>query len=452
MESLVRTPPQPAWEMPVAGDSSLAAIEHREPGESASVPSLPLGARPEIACAIAERSDQTSAAFGADLASGKRYGLGREEPTYYYINLLSLFGDKVPGSTIRTWAERAAEGRSAAIGAFERRLAQAGDRFDKERRCTGERPALMPDLVLQGWDEIDLGALRERHGGLLVALFHYGNHREVFLDLASLALPYVAPVAKHAYFSCTELIARGPEPFENAMRLIAVEDPRVGRQLLSGLRGGRIGLIYVDGNMGPEGDRVEEGAAEVEFLGRRIRVKLGIARLSRALRVPVLPLFVDRPHADADRASVRAGSLLPPPVDDQGQASMMQRLYDGLAAAVATDAAAWEFAFCLHRWIVDQRPATSLGRAPAAAPLTMPPDRVALLSREEQDYWVHVGCQRAYALPTWARGLYGWLGSRRASADDILAWLQRRGAQAGDARKLLSELLRRDLLVEATSA
>src|SRR5438093_650502 len=78
-----------------------------------------------------------------------------------------------------------------------------------------------------------------------------------------------------------------------ACRLIEVESARVGRDLVKGLREGRVGLIYVDGNMGPDGHKVEEGGVDVDFVGRRIRVKEGIARLSHSLRMPVLPLLVE---------------------------------------------------------------------------------------------------------------------------------------------------------------
>lgn len=434
---------------PVGQPDALACV--------AEQPTSP-GGGPEraAACGRSEQPEHHAHECPPAVAEGgagavKRYGMGAEEPAYYHINLLSLFGDRFSNITIRGWAERAAEGRAKAIRAFDDRLRRVGAAFDLERQRSGERPARMPDLALQGWEQVELTRLRECHGGLLVALFHFGSHREVCLDLASMAVPYIAPVAKQAYFNCVELMARGPEAFADAMRLVAVEDPRVGRQLLSGLRAGRIGLIYVDGNMGPEGDRVEEGAVEVDFVGRRIKVKAGIARLSQALRIPVLPLFVDRPEDARCPPSVRAGGLLMPPENDDARATLMQRLYDSLAEAVTDDPAAWEFAFCLHRWIVDAPFQPQTIRVPSEAPLAVQTRRVALLQRDAQDYWVHVGRQRAFALPMWAQGLYERLTVGTAKAVEIHAWLLAQGAPQSDARKLLAELLERDLLVEVGS-
>lgn len=376
------------------------------------------------------------------------YGFGDEEPAYYYVNFLSLFGRSVPHGIIKARAEQAAKGRGDSIRAFDERLTRMGVAFDEEYRRTGRKPTAMPSVVLNGWCSVDIPGLQARYPrGFLVALFHFGAHREILLDLASMGVPFVAPVAKQAYFACAELTARGPVAFDEAIQLLAVEDPRVGRKLLTSLRSNRVGLIYVDGNMGPDGDRLEDGAVEVDFFGRRIRVKAGVARLSHALNRPVVPLIVRQGVDAVDAPAVEALGVLMPPSDDRGRVSMMQAIYDGLADAVCKDPARWEFGFCLHRWLIDVSQAPASSAIEVGASLTVPRTLVALFFREGLDYWVHVGRQKAYIFPQWAQGLYEWLEGQVTTSRAIAAWLVRQGATDVEADKFIVELVERELLV-----
>ena len=93
---------------------------------------------------------------------------------------------------------------------------------------------------------------------------------------------------------------------------------------------------------------------------------------------------------------------------------MMQSLYRHLEARVRHAPALWEFAFCLHRWMVDgergPRPEAPSRGLPER--LTVRLDEVAFFEREGEPYWVHVGQQRAFRVPLWARGLHGFLAER----------------------------------------
>jgi lauroyl/myristoyl acyltransferase len=402
-----------------------------------------------------KESGDLSAAGGQQVAA--THGVTRPgEFIHYYTNFLGLFGNDRSAAEIRATAHAASELRVRAIDGFADRLKSLNADFLQQRKATGRRPERMPVPLMQGWDEARLQTIMEEHGGALIALFHYGDHRQIFADLASLGVPFVAPVAKQAYFECSELMKSGPEPFEHAMSLLEVEDARVGRKLFSALRKGRLGLIYVDGNMGPDGHLVEDGAVRVEFLGKRIRVKAGIARLSIGLGLPVLPLF----------ASTRNGSvhaefrplIIPPaksgPADgvqaDGALISIMQMLYTQLASEVLRAPEHWEFAFCFHRWLDEAESAGSSsagGNLPAEDhSLTVDARRITEFRRDREVFWIHVGRQRAYRLPEWAHGLYARMDSGQGTVGESLSFLQQSGCAPEQARDLMAEMMRLGLV------
>ncbi len=369
---------------------------------------------------------------------------------HYYTNLLTLFGDRQPCARIEQMAKAAQVNRSDAMLGFSARLAELAEDFAAQRQRTGERANTQANPLLHGWERSPLPGLVETHGGVLVAMFHYAGHRHVFADLASMNLDFIAPVAKQAYFECSELATVAPLGFEQAMRLIEVEDPRVGRKLLSGLRQGRIGLLYADGNMGPDGHLVDEGGVTVDFLGKSIRVKAGVARLSISLGLPIVPLII-REGADGDGLDF-GPTLLPPDKatlndvseETRAQQRIMQSLYQQLAQAVESRPERWEFAFCFHRWL-DQNSAEvteSTPRLPVSEdqPLRLNPQRVTQMQRADGVYWIHVGRQRAYRLPTWAAGLYQRVDGTR-SQSGLVADLHRAGADPAQARRLIGGLL-----------
>ena len=374
---------------------------------------------------------------------------------HYYMNLLNLFGPERDASEIRAVAQRASALREEVIDSFASRLRDLNADFSRQR-LGSERPERMPAPEMLGWDDAPLQGLVDAHGSALVALFHYGEHRRVFSDLASLGVPYVAPVAKHAYFDCCEMLGNGPDAFRHAMSLIEVEDPRVGRKLFSALRQKRVGLIYVDGNMGPDGHLVEEGAVRVDFIGKRIRVKAGIARLAIGLGLPILPLFAIH---EEGAIRLRFGAPILPPekhclsdevLGETALTSIMQELYACLADQVRRAPEHWEFAFCFHRWLDQCEASASVDvghRLPADAhTLAIDRQRTTEFLREGEVFWIHVGRQRAYRLPAWAEGFHARLDPGRATIGDSLAFLEHAGGSTGQARELLSELIHKGLL------
>lgn len=393
--------------------------------------------------------------LASTMAEGSKSGTTQPgEFIHYYTNLLTLFGEQRPVSEIKQLARAAQANRVAAMDGFSTRLADLADNYAAQRLHSGQRAAQQAQPQLQGWEQSPLPQLIAQHGGVLVAMFHYANHRHVFSDLASMGEPFVAPVAKQAYFECSELAAAAPAAFEHSMMLLEVEDRRVGRKLLSALRKGRVGLIYADGNMGPDGHLVEEGGVVVDFLGKSIRVKAGIARLAIGLGLPIVPLLV-RGDREVDQVCFRPAVLPPNKAELAGedaehaaQRDIMQSLYENLATEVERGPERWEFAFCFHRWL--DQPAADLQLDDTDAigldqPLWVDPQSVTQYQRADGVYWIHVGRQRAYRLPDWAAGLYQQMDGSQSLARSI-DHLRCAGAEPELAGQLIDGLLELQLL------
>lgn len=364
--------------------------------------------------------------------------------SHYYINLLALFGRRLPLAQIYQLAIQATASRQRMIAQFADRLSFLDREFDRDR-VERDRADRCPPARLRGMDPQQLDHSGREGRGALIALFHYGPHRDVLADLSCLGVPFVAPVAKQAYFECRALAAKAPTSFDHAMQLIEVEDPRVGMTLLRGLKRGRVGVIYVDGNMGPDGHNVNEGAVEVDFLGLPIRVKAGIARLARSMKLPILPVMTRQTPAGPEvrfgawiQARAEAGDMTPL----EAETRVMQALYDELASDVAADPTQWEFAFCLHRWRQQsETPVSAECALHDSAGLQIAPEDVALLDRSDGLYWVDVRKQKAYRIPAFARGWYECLSGREPQPEpQARAWLEGRGAEPEQARGLIREL------------
>jgi len=360
-----------------------------------------------------------------DKTTGPTSQQDANEFIYYYINLLKLFRDTKPIAEIDRLASEAMLLRRQRIYEFSQHLSHVESFF---RTSSGAKP-LEPKLT--SWNLDQLQSLREMYGSLLLAVFHFGEHRHVLSDLATLGIPFVAPIAKHAYFDATAIFRNGPEASKTAAMMLEVERRDVGRRLLGGLKAGRIGVIYVDGNMGPDGHMVEESAVEVDFLGLKMRVKSGIGRLATSLSLPVVPMLAER--------SGKGGTMLPvivPRSSPKGAAReheivrIMQECYTTLGKAVSASPQDWEFAFCLHRWISADNSSQQSDRPTfvptSSAKARIDPKNVVYYSCPDGIYWLHIERQRAYKLPSWCGDIYHLLTKTPQEVRTLLTLLQRR--------------------------
>lgn len=369
------------------------------------------------------------------------------EFVHYYANLLRLFRGSRPIECIERDALAAVALREARIQGFAHRLDSARRHFEVVR---GDARLA---ARLREWDVERLARLRRDHGGVLIAAFHYGEHRHVLSDLCCLGIPFVAPVAKRSYFDATAVFSAGPPDCAAAPMLLEVERPAVGRRLLGALKQGRIGVVYVDGNMGPDGHLVEESGTEVSLLGERIRVKCGIARLALALKLPVLPLItLPRPDLPMVADRLLAFPAILPPGDAPGERerhvrTTMQGCYDALATAVAQAPEHWEFAFCLHRWLCSGAPPCEASPcAEAGGAIAVDPTVIVHYPRPDGVFWLNVVRQRAYRLPRWCADLYPFLRNSPRAPHEVAAHLAERGASQDDVVELIGHLRAVDLV------
>lgn len=257
---------------------------------------------------------------------------------------------------------------------------------------------------LQEWQSMKGLATLQRHlqsldTPCLLALFHMGPHRDLLPDLAAAEIPFSAPIAGQVYQQFYQQKALAPRQFADCFELLAVDDPRIGRQLLQRVRAGRYLAIYVDGNMGPDGVHCKEGATQVQFGPIQIRVKAGAARLAAQFRLPLLPLFC---HSEGDISVVRAGQLLPaPPSEVAGLQHCMQQLYAQLLSHLEKRPEQWEYAACLQRWRVSSEASASeqLPDILANSRYRLSAAQIRLYQQQQQYFLVHSSRGKAIALP-----------------------------------------------------
>ncbi|WP_027672626.1 hypothetical protein [Rheinheimera baltica] len=272
--------------------------------------------------------------------------LQREMQDYYRMNFKGILGDKFTENEVSTIADQAFHCKFAQQLHFDDTLACYIAKF--QQKDYAMRP------YLSGWDCDYIHRLVNHHGGLLLGLFHYGAHRHILLDLVTMNIPSVAPIAGKAYEDLQQLVAASSPDIASQVSLIEVEDDQVSRSVFKSLKSGRVGGIYVDGNMGPTSSSSTQSTVNVNYFNYSIAVKAGIARLSMLLNFPILPVMssasIDAPH-------VNFGRLIEPNIEiakngkQQAPQHIMQTLYAGLENAVLKAPSSWEFAHCLHRWI-----------------------------------------------------------------------------------------------------
>jgi lauroyl/myristoyl acyltransferase len=305
------------------------------------------------------------------------------------LNLQYILGIKT--AEAMQLAQKASENLAMYEHSFETRIKREGELARKSDSRT-------PDCFFANWQSVNFKVreLKAQFPNVIFGLFHYGEHRHVLVDLAVNQHTFVAPIAGKAFWSIYENRKIYNKDFHQHFNLLEVESLRVGRDLVKGIRGGHAPAIYIDGNMGPDGVHAKNGAVEVDFFGKRIRVKSGVKRLSKKFLLPVVPLF-----ARVDENGKPCLSIGEPVTSS---CSMMQNLYQQLEKHVSNDPSCWEFSACLHRWIAPEYPQNQPS-------LTLNSDNIGFVpnlelvrqySKGENLFLVHIKYQKALKIPQWA--------------------------------------------------
>lgn len=329
----------------------------------------------------------------------------KSEKEFYYTNFLTLFNKNQSPEEIEALSIKAAKYRKISQEHFDVRT----DHLLSLSQVGYSEKAFQP--YFKGWNVEKINQLKNEYGGVLISLFHYGAHRHVLMDLACLGVEISAPIARKAYWKQYELRERGPSNFGQCMELLEVEGDNVGKELFLSLRAGRIGLIYVDGNMGPETNQKQENELLVDFFDKTIKVKAGIARLAQAFNYPILPLFI---VGSDENARIEFDSpILPRDKKSQSketwQLQTMQSLYTKLEKRVAEDPSQWEYAMCLHRWLAGANANKTEDKDTETRKANLPLElhhhvkinrrNVSVLKRQESVFWVDVNAEAVIPSP-----------------------------------------------------
>lgn len=399
-----------------------------------------------------------------------------EVVAYMRMNFMMLLHEQLDAQAIDQLAEQAAARRQHHAESFQQYLHQLIESFKAQRAQADTDDFPAPPNFIDQWPVAAIQELRQQHKGLLIALFHFGEHRHVAVDMAAQGLNMVAPIAGQAFWDYYQLRNLGPAVLANSIQLLEVEQHNVGRKLVLALKRGDIGVIYVDGNMGPDGTKVQEGGVGVNFLGRDIQVKAGIARMAQSFGLPILPLFVRRKqidhqcHSEALNSYVHLGELVTPAdkralkqghVDKEADLlRLMQSLYTQLGAEVQRDPANWEFALCFHRWLQrpDKQPdhttshassnttnRVDLAQEPDQLRLCMDKSRVSPLFSKGQLIWIDIQRQKGFKADSSHQALLERLNSDEGI---LLGHIKQQDdtQRRNDELELLSELMHKGLI------
>jgi lauroyl/myristoyl acyltransferase len=316
---------------------------------------------------------------------------------YFQMNYKSIFGKYLPEEEVRELALAALSNKSSQQQEFDLRLNNYVNDFSQQNFD------MQP--YLKDWDINYIESLRETYGGVILALFHYGAHRHVLVDLVSLNVDCVAPVAGKAYDDLQKLLAHSSTEIAEKVALLEVEDDKVSRTLLDSLKKGNVGGIYVDGNMGPTSRNSNKGCVKVDYFDYAISVKAGISRLSIMLKLPILPVFSS---PSVHSPEIQFGGLIHPAhyVEKYSKKLapkyMMQTLYSLLEEKVRLEPSHWEFALCLHRWVQhplmanNQKANISLNNIKR---LRVNTKAVSVMELNGKLYWINTQLAKGFSIP-----------------------------------------------------
>lgn len=357
---------------------------------------------------------------------------------YFHMNYQSLFElEPVDLSKLSSLAILRKESHQKH---FQSRLNTYADNFSKGDFTLG--------TYLKGWDTDYLRQLVEDYGGLLFGLFHFGAHRHVLLDSAGINIPVVAPIAGQSYYDLQKLMSFSSEEKANRVQLIEVEGEKVSRELFKALRKGRVGGIYVDGNMGPTDNQKSGNGVKIDFFQHKLSVKAGIARLSLLLKLPILPVFCINNHGVDE---IQFGKLIGPVAKDTDKnefcISVMQKLYKELEIRVKKSPSDWEYALCLHRWITTLKK-ESVHKAKelpiAFDTITLRHSFVSEISKDDSYFWINTSLSKGFKIPNTLSFIFKELYEKK-----ILSWQQFSEAVEQNkfsGKELLIQLLHNELV------
>jgi hypothetical protein len=316
---------------------------------------------------------------------------------------------------------------------------------------------------------------------LIICSFRFGAIRYVPIDLALLGFP-ISQIANQPIYEVMQPVfdslgpcpwATPPVPGESTpqaenirlLKTLYVEDSRCTVEFVNALKRNEMVVFCIEGNSGADGPWGDTSKSTIDFLGLRIAVKNGAARLAAALRTPILPVIVLRDDT-ASGQIVFSEPIIPPSglkhseIEKFAQTSM-QSLYTLMESYVCLDPEQWEGWSALHRWrlrgddvdtsrhkLGDADSQTIARLLRDGKKFSVNPRRVAQLPTKDGVMWVDLKTLKGFQNPKWA-GEENVLATLSSPPGLDLTWINRKQSDPAWEEKiclLLAYLQQSDLI------
>ena len=350
-----------------------------------------------------------------------------------YLNLLSVFGEELTNEEVHSLAIKCIKAKLLSEGEYYFYLSQVFELVTSGPRKT--QPAVDDLLRLKGWDLGLIRSLLSRGRGLIICSFRFGAIRHVPIDLALLGFP-ISQIANQPVYEGMQAAfdSLGPCPWETPpvpgestpqaenirlLKTLSVDDPRCTVEFVNALKRNETVMFCIEGNSGADGPWGNTSKSTIDFLGLRIAVKNGAARLAAALRTPILPVIVPRDGPARGQIVFGEPIILPSTLkhsesEKLAQASM-QSLYALMESYVHLDPKQWEGWSALHRWRLHDDDVDASRRELSEADsqtiatllrdgkkFNVNPRRVAQLPTKDGVMWVDLKTLKGFQNPKWA--------------------------------------------------
>lgn len=253
--------------------------------------------------------------------------------------------------------------------------------------------------------------------------FHMGGYQSVMALLANAGYSLSVVTTRKFYDTQQDTIARVAREINSfkgtdiTIQLLNAESTDIGKQMAMSLASGRSILILLDGNTGIGGAHHRDSRQlRVAFLNQTIFSRTGVATLSHAFKVPIIPITsyyvhidgVPIPHYHCSPA-ITPGLLAMP--QDEYVRYATSVLYQVLADRVRQHVDQWENWFYVHKFLDTDAPAFQAlpaREAPInpAAKLFFDTHRFGLFKLESDGYLFDKLTYLAYPL---TNSVYDWL-------------------------------------------
>ncbi len=194
---------------------------------------------------------------------------------------------------------------------------------------------------------------------VIFCTFHLGSYRVVNTFLAHHNIPFSLVISNDVMQQQSVGYKEGYEKLYNGylfeeLSLINAETPQAGLQMMRDLKKGKSLLIYIDGNTGAIKDDHEKSSM-VSLLKGSIYAKNGVAFMSHAAKVPIIPVVCYRKGLDDIR--LRFFDVIYPNLEKNRQEQaheLTQLLYDRLGSVLTEYADQWEAWLYLQKDIANK--------------------------------------------------------------------------------------------------